>query len=360
MAEKMNAQVFYEKEKMNFEEIPVPKVTDIDVLVKIKNVGICGSDISYYYGMSPLGTSSGKGPLVLGHEFSGEVVKVGAVPADMGLFKPGDRVVVNPVQQCNACYDCAAGNSHMCKFLNVPGVSTNGAFADLCVSRYTGLFKLPDNISYAAGAIIEPLACAVNGFNKLDVRSGQFVVVFGPGPIGLMMVQIAKKAFGAGRVAMVGTRDYRLDGAKKAGADYCFNTEEPGSKYYVKDLKKKIAEITDGKLADRIIVPTGSNEAFELGVEIGGNCSIIVHFGLPDGDAAFKIPALSFHTMDKQIRSAWLAPMVWPQTIRIIQEGLIDLESLITHKAPLKETKQAIMDLKARKGNPMKAEIVMD
>lgn len=93
----MKAQVFYEVEKMILEEIPIPEVIDIDILVKIKNVGICGSDITYYYGLSPVGTPMGKGPLVLGHEFSGEVVKVGKVPKSLDLFKEGDRVVVNPV-----------------------------------------------------------------------------------------------------------------------------------------------------------------------------------------------------------------------------------------------------------------------
>lgn len=360
MAEKMKAQVFYEAEKMEMEELAVPKVSETDVLVKVKNVGICGSDVSYYYGWSPVDTSTGKGPLVLGHEFTGEVVEVGAVPKAKGLFKPGDRVVVNPVQHCGACYACASGRTHMCQNLSVPGVSVNGAFAEYCSSLYTGLFKLPDNVSYAAGALIEPLACGVNGMNKLDIESGQFVAVFGPGPIGLMMVQMAKTAFGAGKVALIGTRDYRLEAGKKAGADYLFNVSDKKSPYYTPDLKKSIADVTNGELADRVIVPTGSNEGFELGVEIGGNCSIIVHFGLPDGDAVFKIPALSFHTMDKQIRSAWLAPMVWPQTIRIIQEGLIDLESLITHKSSLEDTVSTIDALKNRVGNPIKAEVVLD
>ncbi|HUX20063.1 MAG TPA: alcohol dehydrogenase catalytic domain-containing protein, partial [Spirochaetia bacterium] len=112
MGDKMKAQVFYEAEKMELEQIERPKISDIEVLVKVKNVGICGSDLSYFFGWSPVGTPSGKGPLVLGHEFSGEVVEVGSVPRQMGLFKPGDRVVVNPVQFCNACEDCASGNTH--------------------------------------------------------------------------------------------------------------------------------------------------------------------------------------------------------------------------------------------------------
>jgi threonine dehydrogenase-like Zn-dependent dehydrogenase len=225
MAKTMKAQVFYEKEVMKAEEVPVPEISDIEVLVKVRQVGICGSDISYFYGQSPVDTPTGKGPIILGHEFTGDVVKVGKVPASSHLFKEGDRVVVNPVQQCNACYACACGETHMCSNIRVLGVSVNGGFAEYCASGYTGLFKLPDNVSYEQGAFIEPLACAVNGMNKLDIKPGQFVAVYGPGPIGLMMVQMAK-SLGAGKVALVGTRDFRLTPAKAMGADYLFNTKE--------------------------------------------------------------------------------------------------------------------------------------
>ena len=131
-------------------------------------------------------------PIVLGHEFTGEVVEVGAIPKSMGLFKPGDRVVVNPVQHCNACYACASGHTNLCANLYVPGVNADGAFAEYALSRYTGLFKLDDAVSYAAGAFIEPLACAVYGMKKLAIEPGQFVAIFGPGPIGIMMMQMAK------------------------------------------------------------------------------------------------------------------------------------------------------------------------
>ncbi len=359
MPETMKAQVFYEAEKMKLERLPRPTISDIEVLVKVRNVGICGSDISYYYGLSPVGTPTGKGPLVLGHEFTGEVVEVGSVPKSMGLFKPGDRVVVNPVQYCGACEDCASGNTHFCQHGTVPGVTVDGAFAEYCVSKYNGLFKLPDNISFEAGACIEPLACAVAGMNKLSIEPAQFVAIFGPGPIGIMMVEMAKKAYGAGKVALVGTRDYRLEAGQRAGADYIFNYQEKSSKYYVSDIKKAIADITGGRLADRIITPTGSEEGFETAVDVGGNCSIIVQFGLPDGDATMKVPALNFHTMDKQIRSSWLAPGVWPQTIRMVQTGQVNLEPLITHRAPLDSAEKAIQDLRNRVGNPIKCEIVL-
>ncbi|MEI7616403.1 MAG: alcohol dehydrogenase catalytic domain-containing protein [Actinomycetota bacterium] len=360
MEGKMKAQVFYEAEKMTLEEIPIPEVTDIDVLVKVKNVGICGSDISYYYGLSPVGTSTGKGPIVLGHEFTGEVVEVGRVAQAMGLYKPGDKVVVNPVQNCNACLPCAKGQTHLCENLNVPGVTTNGGFAEYCVSRYTGLFKLPENVSFASGAFTEPFACVVNAIRKLAIEPGDFVAIFGPGAMGMMMTQLCKSV-GAGRIALIGATndDWRLEQGKKFGADYIFNVTDKNSKYYTADLKKNISELTGGQLANRTIVPTSSNPAFEQAVEISGNCSIIVHFGLPNEGDVFKIPALSFHTMDKQIRSAWLAPLSWATAIKSIQEGLVKVEPILTGTYPLEKTEEAIRLLKTNPGEQLKIQIIV-
>jgi threonine dehydrogenase-like Zn-dependent dehydrogenase len=356
MAEKMKAQVFYEAEKMELEERPVPRPTDIDVLVKVKNCGVCGSDIAYYFGNAPMDTPTGKGPIVLGHEFTGEVVEVGAIPKGMKLFKPGDRVVINPLQTCNACYACASGHSNMCSNMTVPGVSVDGAMAEYCLSRYTGMFKLPDTVSYAAGAFIEPFACAVYGVKKLAIEPGQFVAIFGPGAIGLMMVQLCKSV-GAGKVALIGTRDYRLEAGKKWGADYLINTRDAKSRYYAKDLKKAIADLTHGLLAERAIVPTSSNEAFEQALDVTGNAAILVHFGLPSSTDVIKVPAESTHKMDKEIRFSWLAPGVWPTAIRAIAEGLVKVEDLVSSTIPLDKVGAAIRGLKDRAGDPMKVQV---
>jgi L-iditol 2-dehydrogenase len=245
----------------------------------------------------------------------------------------------------------------MCANLYVPGVSANGGMAEYCVSRYTGLFKLPDSVSYAAGAFTEPFACAVYGIKKLAIEPGQFVAIFGPGPIGIMMVQMCK-AVGAGKIALIGTRDYRLEEGKKWGADYLFNTADAKSPYYAKDLKKAIADVTHGMLADRAIVPTSSNEAFEQALDVTGNAAILVHFGLPNTGDVIHVPALSTHTMDKEIRFSWLAPGVWPTTIAAISEGLVNMEPLISTAVPLSQAAQAIVDLKARTSDPIKVQIV--
>ena len=351
----MKAMVFYDKEDMRLEQREIPRTGADQVLVKVAYVGICGSDVSYFYAMSPVDTPTGKGPLVLGHEFTGKVVEVGEIPRSKGLFKPGDLVVVNPVQHCNACSACYEGNTHMCENITVNGVSKDGAMAEYVSADYTGVFKLPRGMDLSRGAFVEPMACAVNAMRKLSVEPGQLAAVWGPGSIGLMMVQMAR-SLGAGKVALVGTRDYRLEAGKKLGADFIYNIKDTSSPHYTSDVAASY--IRDmGRLVDRSICATGSNAGFEKAVETSANCSITVHFGLPGGEDQFRISALAFHIADKQIRSAWLAPMVWPETLRMLEHGLVDVSSLVTHTFPLEQAAEAIGKLKNVVDNPIKIQL---
>ncbi|MDO4549047.1 MAG: alcohol dehydrogenase catalytic domain-containing protein, partial [Clostridia bacterium] len=129
MKGKMNVQNFYEPLVMKYERHDIPQISDNEVLIKVMACSICGSDVSYYYGHSPLGTPDGKGPLYLGHEISGVVAETGAIAAGAGLFREGDHVAVNPVQQCNACEYCMRGEFNVCPNSEVIGVSVNGGFA---------------------------------------------------------------------------------------------------------------------------------------------------------------------------------------------------------------------------------------
>ena len=358
MEGKMRAQVFYEPEVMKMEMIDIPRISANEVLVKIKATGICGSDLSYYYGHSPLGTSDGKGPLVLGHEFSGEVVEVGALPESLGLFKIGDRVTCNPVMQCNACPACAEGKFNICPNSVVPGVTVNGAFAEYCKLNYTHVYKIDDSMSFEDAAIIEPLACGTYGVKKLDVKPGEFVVVFGPGPIGIMMTQLIK-ASGAGKVAVVGTRDYPLNMAKELGADYIINVKDVSSEYYAEDIVIRISELTKGKLADKVIVPTSSKKALQDALLVSGAGATIVYFGLPGADDKIEIPALATIQSDKTIKFAWLAPLVWPTAISAVANGLVRLDKLITHRFSLEDTEKGIQFMKNGKGDKLKGIIII-
>ncbi len=354
MQGKMKAMVFYEPEKMQLEEIDIPTIGPDEVLVKVKVCGICGSDVAYYYGLSSLETPDGKGPLVLGHEFSGEIVELGDIPKSLGIFKVGDRVAVDPVQYCNSCEICKKGYVNLCENKSVLGVSTNGAFAEYVKSKYTGLFKLPDNVTFEQGAFSEPLADAMYAVQNLEVTLGDFCVVIGPGPIGLAEAQLIKSN-GAGTVVVIGTRDYRLDVAKNNGADYVFNTADKNSPYYTDNVVAEISKLTDGKMVDRVLVATGNPKVMGLPFEISGRRSIIVFFGLPGDKDIIPVPALQSILWDKRIKFSWLAPFTWPKAINAISTGLINVDALITHKFKLEELPDAIARVKNREGNPLKA-----
>jgi len=358
MAGKMKAQVFYEPLDMRLEERDIPKPADDQVLIHVKACGVCGSDIAYYWGESPLETPDGKGPLIIGHEFSGEVAEVGALPAKLGLFEPGDRVVVDPVQYCNACEICKRGQVNLCEKKAVLGVSDDGGFAEYCVSHYTGLHKLPDNVSYEQGALTEPLACATYALQNAAVNPGDFAVVIGPGAIGVMMAQLVKSS-GAGKVVLVGTRDYRLEVGKKLGVEEVINSKDSSSPYYVADLKEKIGDMTDGKFADVVLTPTGAVPAMEQAFEISGRRARIVFFGLPGADDYIRIPALDTIFWDKTIQFSWLAPFTWPTALQALSKGLVNVDPLITHSIELENLVQGLKDVRERKGNVMKAVVTM-
>lgn len=357
MKGKMKAWIFYEPLKMEFKEVDIPQLGPDEVLVRIKACGICGSDIAYYWGYSSLETKTGKGPLVLGHEFSGEVVELGELPARLGLFKKGDRVTIDPVQYCNACEVCKKGWVNLCENKTVLGVSVDGGFAEYMKTKYTSMFKLPDSVTYEQGAFTEPLADAMYAVQNLEVGLGDFCVIIGPGPIGLAQAQLVKSA-GAGAVAVIGTRDYRLEIARKNGADYVFNISEKKSKFYVPDIVKKIGELTGGKMADRVLVATGNPESMELPFQISGRRSNIVFFGLPGDKDVVRVPALQTILWDKKIKFSWLAPLTWPKAINAIATKLIDVDALVTHKVPLKELIPALEQVKTRKDNPLKVLVI--
>jgi len=263
--------------------------------------------------------------------------------------------VLDPVQYCNACIVCKRGQVNLCEKKTVLGVSANGAFAEYCVSNYTGVHKIPDGVTYEQAALTEPLACATYGTQKMEVNTGDFCVVMGPGVIGLMMLQLVRRR-GAGTVVVTGSKgdDYRLDVARKLGADAVFNVNDPASPYYVADLKAKIAEMSGGMFADAVITPTGAVEAMEMALQITGRRARVVYFGLPSDQAVIRVPALASILWDKTIRFSWLAPLVWPTALQALGTGLIDTKPLASHVMGLPDLVKAITMVRDRSDKAMK------
>jgi threonine dehydrogenase-like Zn-dependent dehydrogenase len=353
----MKAQVFYEPFVMKYEDMPIPQLRADQVLIRVKACGICGSDNAYYRGKSPLETPTGKGPQILGHEFSGEVAELGEIPAKLGVFRVGDRVTVNPVQSCGACYHCLRGQTNICENGGGLGASSDGAFAEYAVTKYQNLYKMPDDLGFAQASLAEPLACGTYGVMNMGIRTGDTAAVIGPGPIGSMMVRMIK-ASGASQVFLIGSRDYRLEAGKPFGADVLINTVDQDSPYYVRDLVAKVADLTHGRMIERVITATANPVAMQQALDISGKASTVVFFGLPGEHDEVRVPALRSIFADKTIRFSWLAPTSWPIATQALFTKLLDPTPLITHTFPLKDLIGALDFVYERRDNVMKAVIV--
>lgn len=328
----MKAAVFYEAEDLRLEDVSEPEAGPDEVVVKVLACGFCGSDIEYYYGKSPLGTPDGKGPLVLGHEICGEVVQGGVLAERYGLAV-GDRVSLNPVQSCNACNACRAGKLQFCQNLTVLGVTMNGGFAEYVTGKVAHAYKLPETLTDEQGAFVEMLSSAVYAVKRAEIEPGNFAVVWGPGPVGLAMVQLLRNE--GARVAIVGTRDYRLQVARELGADFAWNPKEESSPFYVEDVARAIQDANGGQLADRALVATANVAANQQAVEVTGPGSVVVLMGLAGPTDAISVPLLGNLYLDKTIRFSLLYPLQWPKTIQILADSKIATDRIITHSASL-------------------------
>jgi len=352
----MKAQVFYEKGDIRFGEAPVPAIGVDEALIRVNTACICGSDIAYFFGRSPLETKTGKGPLITGHEMSGEICEIGKRAAENRDIHIGDRVAADPVQVCGTCVYCKQGKINLCDNGKVLGVGVDGGFAEYVRVKASNVFRLPDGCDFEEGALVEPLACAMNAIRQADIKIGDFVTVIGTGAIGLMLVQLAKAA-GAGSVAAVGVVDFQLKKALALGADYAFNTGDPQSPYYCDNVTEAVGDITSGLLSDKVLVPTSARAAMAQALEISGKDSAIVYFGLASPGDRIEVPALQSLLMNKTVKFSWRARYTFPDAVRAIERKKINLKELITHRYPLEKLEEALRFMDAPEGEKIKCAI---
>lgn len=345
----MKAAVFYEAEDIRLEDIPEPELAPTDVLVEIDAVGICGSDVEYYYGRSPVGTATGKGPLVLGHEFAGRVAELGSAVPD-GALAVGDRVAVNPIQSCGRCDGCRSGRPQFCANLSVLGVTTNGGFAERARTNVAHAYKLPDSLSDEQGAFVEMLAAGVNAVDKADIQPGEVVLISGPGPVGLSMVQLAKHK--GAQVVLSGTRDQRLEVGRSLGADLVVNTASGA------DLAEAMTDAF-GQLADRVIVATSSLAANEGAFTLSAPGATIVFMAVTGPRDTVAVPMLDSLIADRTIRFSLWYPNQWPRTIKLLEQGVVKTDQILTTQAPLDDISGAIGRQVAREGGAIKTVVTV-
>ncbi|KHE92063.1 MAG: sorbitol dehydrogenase [Candidatus Scalindua brodae] len=274
----MRVAMYYSNSDIRVEEMPTPQIGRGEILLKSLACGICGSDIMEWYRIH-------KAPLVLGHEATGEIVEIGE---GVKQFNIGDRVFVSHHVPCNTCHYCLNGNHTVCDTLR----STNfdpGGFAEYVrvpeINVDRGVSVLPDNMSLEDGTFIEPLACVVRGQRVARIEPGQTVVVIGSGMSGLLHILLAR-SLGAGKIIATDVSEYRMEMARKFGADSVVSAHD--------DLPSHLLKLNSNRLADRVIVTAGADSALDTALKSVDRGGTILYFAPGGPETCLSIPLNDF------------------------------------------------------------------
>lgn len=304
--------------KLEVREVDDPEAGGDEVVVEVKAAGICGSDVKHL--LRVRGT-----PVILGHEFSGEIVEVGSGVEGWGV---GDRVVSETSGYiCGRCYFCSTGDYHLCPERRGLGSGMDGAFARYIAVPQRLLHGIPDGLSYDEAALVQPCADIVNAVTrKADVYPGDVVVVLGPGPMGLLTTQVAK-ARGAATVVQTGHRGVRLSIAAEIGADVTVPVEE-------EDPVEKVVEITGGVGADVVFEASGSASAALQAFEMVRRRGQVTFIASPPKPVEFDFRRIlgKALTVRGSIMSKWID---YERAISMISSGAVRVGPIITHKFPI-------------------------
>ncbi len=335
----MKAVVKYGKGKglVEIREVPEPKPKDDEVLIEVKAISVCGSDLHIYHDSHPYWP-----PVILGHEFSGVIADVGK---EVKGWKKGDRIVSETrTGSCGVCYTCQSGFPQVCEQKRAYGIGINGAYTKYVAGPARLLHHLPENVSFETGAAIEPTAiCVASILERCGLQAGESILILGPGPLGLISLAIAKAAGvrTAGITGRSSAESIRFAKAKELGADFIINIDK-------EDPVPRILERTNGLGVDMVIETSGGEQAiyqaFEMVRRLGRVCAIGIsgkkEVLIPYDRGVFKAIRYDFC-----FSSSWTS---WERTIGLISAGLLPLEKVISHTLPLEKWEEAFTLLKSR------------
>lgn len=304
-------------------DIPVPE--EDEVLVRIRAVGLCGSDV-HYYEHGKIGPYVVEKPIILGHEASGDVVALGSKVRNLQI---GQRVAIEPGVTCGRCSYCKGGQYNLCpsvKFLATPPY--DGAFCEYITIRSDFVFAIPDEMSYEEAALVEPFSVGIHAVRRGKLLPGESVVIMGMGPIGILTA-VAAKAAGAKRIIGVDLESFRLEKALQMGATDVIHLKE-------ENPEQAVRKLTDGMGADVAIETAGNGKALQsalASVKRGGRVVIV---GLPpQAEAPLNIPYIVDNEID--IGGVFRYRNTYPPGIDILSKGQMKLDPIITDKMTLDE-----------------------
>ena len=320
---KMKVAMYYNNNDVRIQEQDIPEISEDELLVKVIASGICGSDVMEWYRVK-------KAPLVLGHELSGIVEKVGK---NVKGFKKGDRVFVTHHVPCNECDLCKKGKQTLCSTIKSTKFYPGGFSQYLRVPKINikyGTIKLPDSVSFDEGTFVEPLGCVVRGFKVANYQKGDTVLVLGSGMAGLLNIKLAK-AYDAKKIFATDIGPYRLKLAKKMGADVVISAKA--------DVAEEIKKNNDGCLADFVILCAGVPSAVRQAIESVAPGGKILWFAMTAPGIDVPIPFFDLWNKQVETYSTYAAEgKDLSGAIDLLANKKIDVNDMITHKLPMDET----------------------
>lgn len=340
----MLQQVMTTPGKIEFHNLPIPEPGENQVLIKMKKIGICGSDIHVYYGKH-----SGTGyPVTQGHEVSGQVIKVGA---NVTAFQVGQKVTVEPQVYCGKCYPCTHGKYNLCENLKVMGFQTTGMASEYFAVDESKVTPLPDEMTYNEGAMIEPLAVTVHAAKRFPGLNGAKVAIIGCGPIGILLSQSCK-ALGAAQVLITDISDYRLELARKVGADFVVNTSK-------EDFGDAMLKAFGTDKADVIYDCAGNNTTIGQAVKYARKGSTIVLVAVFADLATVDLFTLNDHELTLDTTMMYRHED-YLDAIRLVKEGKIQLKPLMSKHFAFADYKDAYVYIEQNRETTMKVLIDVD
>lgn len=331
--------------KFQIVESELPRLKDDEVLVTVKNCGICGSDFHAYTGEQPFM----RPPLVLGHEFSGVVDEVGA---NVQGIEPGTRVTVEPSLVCHECLNCTTGNYHACEKLRVIGCQSVGAYAEKIIVPAERIHNLPDEVDFECGALVEPAAVGVHVVKRSGGVQGKNVAVLGAGPIGLMTARVAQIS-GAKKVIITDINDFRLTMAKELGLIHIVNVE-------TEVFEDKVLEVFGKNGPDIWFECVGSGLTINQAINLARRCTTIVMVGvIPRNQVIENMANIQEHELTV-IGCLIYNRQDFAKAINMFKEGKIKKDAIITHRYNFKDAADAFDLIKAKKEKSLKVMLCME
>jgi len=337
--------VMTEPGKIEFRDVEKPSIGDDQVLIEMKRIGVCGSDIHVFHGMHPY---TGY-PVVQGHEVSGVIAEVGAQVEDLAV---GDKVTFTPQVTCGQCYPCTHGMYHICESLKVMGFQTGGAAQEFFPVDADKVLKVPDHVSLDQTAMVEPVSVAVHALSRAgEDLEGKKVLVLGAGTIGNLVAQVAK-ASGASAVMITDISDYKVEKAKACGIDFVVNSRE-------EDLTQAILRDFGPDRADLILECVGVQDTMTQAVENARKGTTIVVVGVFGEKPVVDLGLVQDRELSL-VGTLMYQKRDYERAIELVAGGKLCLDQMITHRFPFKEYLEAYETIEASGGQYMKVMVELD